>query len=205
MRDDTIDSFLGKLAERTAVPAGGATAALNAALAAALLAMSARFCDGPAHAGQADMIGEIVAEADKLRVECVTLITADGASYAPVLAAYQLPKDTVEQRAARSAAIAAALAAAADPPTEVIAAAARLLDLARTLEPMVNRSIAPDVAAAVEATKAAIATSRTNIEANLSGITNPTARDRLRTVIAGTSRLEARAAQVITAVRARYA
>jgi formiminotetrahydrofolate cyclodeaminase len=51
VRDDTITDYLGKLAERTAAPAGGATAAMNAAQAAALLAMTARYCDGPAHAG----------------------------------------------------------------------------------------------------------------------------------------------------------
>lgn len=204
MPDDTVAGFLGKLAERTAAPAGGATAALNAALAAALLAMSARFCDGQAHAARAGEISEIVAEADRLRDACAALIAADGESYGPVMAAYRLRKDTAEQRAARSAAIAAALVAAAGPPAEVIAAAARLLQLAGTLEPMVNRSIAPDVAAAVEAIRAAVATSRTNIEANMSGITDPAARDRLTAVIAGTTPLEACAAQVIAAIRARY-
>jgi formiminotetrahydrofolate cyclodeaminase len=202
--DDTVTGFLARLAERTAAPAGGATAALNAALAAALLGMSARFCDGPAHAARAGEIGQIVAEADRLRAVCAALIAADGESYGPVMAAYQLRKDTAEQRAVRSAAIAAALVTAAGPPAEVIAAAARLLELAGTLEPMVNRSIAPDVAAAVEAIRAAAATSRTNIEANLSGITDPAARARLTTVIAATTPLEPRAADLIAAIRTRY-
>jgi methenyltetrahydrofolate cyclohydrolase len=205
LRDDTITGFLGKLAERTAAPAGGATAALNAAMAAALIAMSARFCDGPRHAGQAGAIGEIVMEADRLRDACAELIAADGESYGPVLTAYALPKDTAGQRAARSTAISAALVTAAVPAAEVIAAAARLVELAGTLEPLANRSIAPDVAAAVEAIRSAVATSRTNIEANLSGITDPAARDRLTAVIAGTAPLEAGAAEVIVAIRTRYA
>lgn len=205
MDDDTISGFLGRLAERTAAPAGGATAALNAAQAAALIGMSARFCDGRKHAGDAAAIGQIAAEADRLRHACAALIAADGDSYGPVVAACKLPRDTGDQRAARSAAISGALVTAAVPPAEVIAAAARLLELARALEPVVNRSIAPDVAAAVEAIRAALATSRTNIEANLSGITDPAARDRLTLVIAGTGPLEERAAQVIAAVRARYA
>jgi methenyltetrahydrofolate cyclohydrolase len=205
LRDDTITAYLGKLAERTAAPAGGATAALNAAQAAALLAMTARYCDGPVHAGRAEAVGEIIAEADQLRHTCVALMAADGESYGCVMAAYQLPKGTEERRAARAVAIAAALVTAAGPPAEVIAAAARLLDLAQTLQPIVNRSIAPDVAAAVEAIRAAIATSRTNMEANLSGITDPAARDRLSRVIAGVAALEAKAGQVIAAVRARYA
>jgi len=203
--DETVNGFLGMLAERTAAPAGGATAALNAAQAAALLAMSARFCDGRAHAAHTGTIDEIVTEADRLREACAELIAADGESYGSVMAAYRLPKDTEDQRAARSAAIAAALITATDPPARVIAAAARLLEHAETLQPLVSQSIAPDVAAAVEALRAAIATSRTNVEANLAGITDPAARDRLTGVIACVEALEARSAQVIAAVRARYA
>lgn len=204
MQDDTINAFLDALAERTAAPAGGATAALNAAQAAALLAMTARYCDGPAHAQHAEMVAKLIAEADRLRDTCIALMAADGESYGGVMAAYRLPKDTAEQRDARAAAVTAALATAAVPPTEVIEAASRLLAMAQTLQPLVNRSIAPDVAAAVEAVRAAIATSRTNIEANLSGITDPAARDRLTGVIAAVPALETKAGQVVAAVRARY-
>ncbi len=203
--DETIAAYLGKLAERTAAPAGGATAALNAAQAAALLAMTARFCDGPAHAEHAAAIGMVIAEADRLRHESVALMAADGESYGPVLAAYRLPKDTPELRAARSAAIAGAMGAAAGPPAEVIAACARLLELATLLQPTVNRSIAPDLAAAVEAIRAAAATSRTNVEANLSGSADPAARERLTRVIAEAGAVEATASQLIAAVRSRYA
>ena len=204
-RDDTINDYLGRLAERTAAPAGGATAAMNAAQAAALLAMTARYCDGPVHAGNAEAVGKVIAEADQLRHTCVALMAADGEAYGSVMAAYRLPKDTEELRAARSAAIAGALVTAAGPPAEVIAAGARLLELAQVLEPIVSRSIAPDVAAAAEAIRAAVATSRTNVEANLSGVTDSAARDQLTRVITGVAVLEAKAGQVIAAVRARYA
>jgi methenyltetrahydrofolate cyclohydrolase len=69
----------------------------------------------------------------------------------------------------------------------------------------VSRSIAPDLAAAVEAIRAAIGTSATNVAANLSGITDPAARDRLTRAITEADALEERAVQVIAAVRARYA
>lgn len=227
MHDETIAGYLGKLAERTAAPAGGATAALNAAQAAALLAMSARFCDRDPAAAQAvaaaagagdaghtgtaasadagaGAVDALIANADRIVEVCTALIAADGEAYGPVLAAYKLPKATEEERTARSAAISRALTAAAVPPAEVIAVAARLLELARTLQPMVNRSIAPDVAAAVEAIRAAVGTSRTNIAANLSGITDQAARDRLASVAAAADALEEQAAQVIAAVRSRY-
>jgi formiminotetrahydrofolate cyclodeaminase len=200
-----ISAYLAGLAERTAVPAGGATAALNAAQAAALLAMTARYCDGPKHAGHAGTIGSVIAEADRLRQDCVSLMAADGESYGAVMAAYALPRDTEERRAAGSEAITAAMVTAAGPPAEVIAAALSLLELAQVLQPMVNSTIAPDVAAAVEALRAAAGTSRTNVEANLSGIADPDARSRLAGAVADVELLEARAGQVIAAVRARYA
>jgi formiminotetrahydrofolate cyclodeaminase/uncharacterized protein (DUF2249 family)/quercetin dioxygenase-like cupin family protein len=205
LADETIASYLGKLAERSAAPAGGATAALNVAHAAALLAMSARFCDGPKHAEHAGTVDTIVADADRLRRACTALMDADGESYGSVLAAYRLPKDTDEERAARSAAVSAALITASGPGADVIAAAGRLLELAESLQPIVNRSIAPDVAAAVEAIRAALGTSRTNLSANLFGIADPAARDRLTATVAEAHTLEARSSQVIAAVRARYA
>lgn len=204
MRDETIDVFLGKLAQRTAAPAGGATAALNAAQAAALLAMTARFCDGPRHAGNAETVETIIGDAERLRDKCTALVAADGAAYGPVMAAYALPRDTEELKAARSAAIAEAMVTAAVPPSEVIAAGARLLELAELLQPIVNRSIAADVAAAVESARAAIGTSRTNVEANLSGVTDAAARDQLTQVVADVDALEARAVKVIAALRAVY-
>jgi len=204
LADETVASYLGRLAERSAAPAGGATAALNVAHAAALLAMSARFCDGPKRAEHAETVDLIVAEANRLRRAGTALMDADGESYGSVLAAYQLPKDTEEERAARSAAISAALVTASGPGADVIATAGRLLGLAELLQPIVNRSIAPDVAAAVEAIRAGVGTSATNVAANLSGIADPTARDSLTATIGEARALEARASQVIAAVRARY-
>ncbi|MGB6453759.1 MAG: cyclodeaminase/cyclohydrolase family protein, partial [Streptosporangiaceae bacterium] len=98
MRDETIDSFLDKLAARAPVPGGGATAALHAAQAAALLGMTARYTEGPRYAEHADSIRMIAAEADRLRAVSADLIATDGAAFGAVAAAYRLPKDTDEQR-----------------------------------------------------------------------------------------------------------
>jgi formiminotetrahydrofolate cyclodeaminase len=47
VREQTIEAFLTDLAARIPAPGGGATAALHAAQAAALLGMVARYSDGP--------------------------------------------------------------------------------------------------------------------------------------------------------------
>jgi formiminotetrahydrofolate cyclodeaminase len=201
-RDETIGSFLERLAARTAAPAGGAAAALNAAQAAALLAMVARYTTGPKYEAVAQTAERVIREADQLRAECTDLIAADAAAFGSVAAAYALPKDTADQQAARSAAIAGALVTATEPPAAVIAAAARLLDLAEALAPAGNRTVLGDLAAAADVIRAATATSRINVEANLAGITDIAARERYGDVVARVDLLLARADAVTSAVRA---
>jgi methenyltetrahydrofolate cyclohydrolase len=201
-RDETVGSFLGKLAARTAAPAGGAAAALTAAQGAALLAMVARYTTGPRYADVAQTAERVIREADQLRAECTDLIAADAAAFGSVAAAYALPKDTSVQQAARSAAIAAALVTATEPPAAVIAAAARLLDLAEALAPAGNRTVLGDLAAAADAIRAAAATSRILVEANLTGITDSAARERYGETVARVGPLLARADAVTSAVRA---
>jgi methenyltetrahydrofolate cyclohydrolase len=205
VREETIGGFLDKLAARAPVPGGGATAALHAAQAAALLGMTARYSDGPRYAEHAATISMIVAEADRLREASADLISRDGEAFGAVAEAYRLPKDTGEQRASRSAAIAAAMITASSPPAELIGIGTRLLELAEQLRPIVNRTVVGDVAAAVEATRAAVATCRVNVAANLAGITDPAARARLTAAAGAVDELEERAARLTMAVRAGFA
>jgi methenyltetrahydrofolate cyclohydrolase len=202
LRDETIGGFLQKLAARAPVPGGGATAALHAAQAAALLGMAARYSDGPRYAEHAATISVIVSEADRLREAAADLIALDGEAFGAVAEAYGLPKDTDEQRSARSAAIAAAMITASSPPAELIGIGTRLLALAEQLQPVVNPTVIGDVAAAAEAIRASVATCRVNVVANLTGVTDPAARARLTEVADAVDALEARAARLTAAIRA---
>ena len=203
--DETIRAFLDQLAARLPAPGGGATATLHAAQAAALLAMVARYSEGPKYAEHAQTVRRVLAEAERLRGECTDLVAADAGAFASVAASYALPRDTPAQKAARSAAIAATLITAAEPPAEVIKAAGRLLDLAEDLRPVANRTVLSDVAAAAEAIRAAAATGRINVEVNLSGITDAAAREVYADVVARVDILLARADKVAAAVRAELA
>src|SRR5215469_6508073 len=118
MPDETIAHFLARLAARSAAPGGGATGALHAAQAAALLAMVARFSDGPRH--DAEVVGRVRATADGIAGEAIELAEADQVAFEKVAAAYQLPKDIDAQRAARSEAIADALSGASRPPADLM-------------------------------------------------------------------------------------
>ncbi len=199
MRDQTIEAFLGQLAARVPAPGGGATAALHAAQAAALLAMVARYSDGARY--DAGLMGRVVTQADTLREEALVLAEADAAAFGAVADAYRLPKDTGDQQAARSAAIAEAVAGAAWPPASVVRVARVLTDLAGELLPAGNRNVITDVAAAAEAARAAAVTARVNIEVNLRSIKDPAVAAELRAAAAVTDEVTERADRIVAAVR----
>jgi methenyltetrahydrofolate cyclohydrolase len=199
MRDETIGSFLTRLAARSAAPGGGATGALHAAQAAALLAMVARFSDGPRY--DAETVGRVRAAADGLADEAIDLAVADEAAFAKVAAAYQLPKQTPEEQQARSAAIAESVAGAARPPADLMAASVRLIGLAEELLPAANKNVISDVAAASAAIAAAAVTARVNIEANLPGIKDDGLTAELTATAALADGVADRADRVIVAVR----
>jgi formiminotetrahydrofolate cyclodeaminase len=199
VRGETVETFLGQLAARVPAPGGGATAALHAAQAAALVAMVARYSNGARY--DADLMGRIITEADGLRDEALTLAEADAEAFGAVSAAYQLPKGTDELVGARSAAIAEALVGAAQPPADVIRAAFRLIELAEELRPAGNRNVITDVAAAAEAARAAAVTARVNIEVNLRGIRASPIRDELTATAAFTDEIIVRADEIVAAVR----
>jgi methenyltetrahydrofolate cyclohydrolase len=199
MRDQTLEAFLGELAARVPAPGGGATAALHAAQAAALLAMVARYSDGPRY--DAELMASVVARADKLRDSALTAAEDDAAAFGAVADAYRLPKDTDQEKAARAAAIAQAVAGAARPPAFVVDLARQLTGLAEELLPAGNRNVITDVAAGAEAARAAAVTARVNLEVNLRGIKDPALAAELTATAAVTDEIIERAGRVVAAVR----
>ncbi|MFF5210199.1 cyclodeaminase/cyclohydrolase family protein [Streptosporangium sp. NPDC000396] len=201
MRDEKISDFLERLADRVPAPGGGASAALHAAQAAALVGMVARYSTGEKYAQHETAVNLILARADELRGGALQLAEDDAAAFTAVTDAYRLPKATEEEKAARSEAIATALVDAARPPVRVIEVAGLVVELAERLLPIGNRNVITDVAAAAEAARAAATTARVNVEINLGGIKDERIRGEL---VAGTAKVDdiaARADQVTAAVR----
>ena len=202
MRNDTIDSFLNALADRVPAPGGGASAALHAAQAAALVAMVARYSDGPRFAEHADLVHKVRDTADRLRDDALALAEDDVTAFTAVTEAYRLPKGDDREKAERSAAIEAATLGAARPPQALVRLVSRILDLAEDLLPVGNRNVVSDVAAAAEAARAAATTARVNIEINLGGVAEAGARAELLAAADSVDGLVDRAERLTTAVRA---
>ncbi len=201
MRDETIGDFLDRLADRVPAPGGGASAALQAAQGAALLAMVARFSTGEEYAENRATIDRIIAEAEELRTIALRLGEADAEAFAAVASAYRMPKATDTEQQERSEAIAKALANATWPPAKLIGVASMIVDLAGALVTLGNRSVLSDVAGAAEAARAAVATARVNVEINLAGIADEQTSLEMIADADKADAIIARAEQVTAAVR----
>jgi methenyltetrahydrofolate cyclohydrolase len=201
MRDETIGDFLDRLADRVPSPGGGASAALQAAQGAALLAMVARFSTGEEYAEHQATIERIITEADELRAIALRLGEADAEAFAAVANAYRMPKSTDAELGERSEAIAKALANATWPPAKLIGVAGMVVDLAGALVTIGNQNVLSDVAGAAEAARAAVATARVNVEINLAGIADEQTSLEMIADADKADDIIARAEQVTAAVR----
>ena len=201
----TLGDFLGQLAARLPAPGAGATAAIEAALSASLVAMVGRFTSGERYAEHRELVAEVVPQADAVRDDCLAAAAADETAFTAVTEAYRLPQGTPEEQAARHEAVHAAQLRAAQPPSDVISAAVALLSLAERLLPIANPNVVSDVAAATSAARAAATTARLAVEVNLRGIPAGADRERLVASAARVDELVRRADAVETSVRERIA
>ena len=176
---ETINDYLARLASREPTPGGGAAAALHAAQGAALVAMVARYTTGTKYEQHAELVTRIISSADGLVAQALRLADADQQAFQGVIDAYKLPTGTDDLKAARTASIQDALVQAAKTPAQLILLAGAVVDLATELFEVANANVISDVAAAVDAARAAATTARVNIDINVVAIKDTETRSRL--------------------------
>ena len=131
MKDLSCAQFLAQLASKAPTPGGGGTAALAGAAGVALGNMVGCLTTGKKKyaAVEAD-IQALNARASALRLELEALVQADADAFAPLAAAYGLPKDTPEQAAHKAAVLEAALDGASAVPLQIMEKCAEGIALA---------------------------------------------------------------------------
>ena len=192
IRDESIESYLGRLASGEPTPGGGATGALAVAEGAGLLAMAARFSAAE----------EDARSSEGLIAACLGLADGDERGFGAVAEAFGLPRDTLEDRARRSAAIQAALAEAVRPPRGIVDAAARALDLAERVLDAANPNVLSDVGAALGCIRGGLTAAAVTLETNLGPLRDEGLEGILRTDVDRADRLVARADALLGRVRA---
>jgi formiminotetrahydrofolate cyclodeaminase len=178
---EPLDDWLEQLGSPAPAPGGGAAAALAAATGAALIEMVVNLTVGKtAYAEHEPHVQPIGEQARALRRRALELIDADAAAFSRVMAAYGLPRQTEEEKAARTAAIQAAAAGAARPPLEIAEVAARIIELSAALPGRSNRNVLSDVGVAASLAGSALESAAINVEVNLGTVKDAGVREGLR-------------------------
>lgn len=169
--EQRVIDFVAATASKEPTPGGGAIAALTAATGAALAEMVANLTFGKKgyEAVQTEMEA-LQAKAEAIRERMLELSQADADVFNIFMNALGLPKNTDEEKAARTAAIQQAYKDAAMVPFEIGELANQIFDLAELASRKGNQNLITDgIIAAINA-RAAVKSAFLNVRINLSGI-----------------------------------
>jgi len=191
----TVDRFVEVLASDAPTPGGGAAGAIAGAAGAAMIAMVGRLTvDKEGYEDLRGRMVELVAAADAARAAFLELADRDAHAFDSVMEAFRMPKDTDEERSARSAAIQAGYERAASVPQEVARAAVDLMALAEDATAMGNPQAASDGLSGAASLYCAALCAMANVEINAASLKDVSVRERMLDELAS---LRARADQLL--------
>lgn len=171
LRDLTVKDFIDETASESPAPGGGSIAALSAASAAALITMVANLTLGKK--GYEEVQGEmeeIKKIAGEYKDKFVNYIDEDSDAFNKIMAAFKMPKETDEEKKARTAAVQSAFKGAATVPLNVAKDAFKLLDLAKVVIEKGNQNAVTDGAVAAMSSRTAVLSALYNVKINLGSI-----------------------------------
>lgn len=171
LTDLTVKGFLDTTAGKDPVPGGGSISALCGSIAAALTEMVAGLTIGKKkYAEVEEQMKQLVERVQEIRHQLILDVDRDSEAYNVVFAAFQMPKETDEEKAARSAQIQEATKIAANVPMEV---ARRVYSLLSDIEEVVsngNQNAVTDGCVAMMSARNAIIGALFNVRINLTSI-----------------------------------
>ena len=166
-------------------PGGGSASALAGATGAALLAMVAAMPKNRASTAEdAGLLQAAGTRCGKLSDALLDLVDRDSDAYDAVVAAYRLPKNSDDEKAARKTGIQAAMKGAAETPLDTMRYAAEALEAAPIVGRLGSANASSDVVVAIELLSAAVRGARANVEINLESLDDAAYVARLREEVA---------------------
>ena len=173
MMERTCSQFLAELASKAPTPGGGGTAALVGAAGVALGNMVGNLTTGKKkYAAVEEKIQALNAKAETLRNEREALVQEDAEAFAPLAAAYGLPKDTPEQAADKERVMETALTRAALVPIKIMQKCLEGITLAYSYAVDGSTMAISDAGCAAVLCKAALQAASLNVFVNTKLMTN---------------------------------
>jgi formiminotetrahydrofolate cyclodeaminase len=167
IKDKSIQIFLDELASKSATPGGGSVSALMGAQSAALTSMVCNLTIGkPKYAEVETEMQALLQKSEALRAKLTGLIKADVDVFNRLMAAYGLPKETDEEKMARTEAIQTVLKAATEVPLDCARACAEAIELSRCAANKGNLGVISDAGAAVLAGYSGLKSAALNVYIN---------------------------------------
>ena len=171
LADLTVREFADLVASGAPAPGGGSAAAYCGAVGAALTAMAACLTQGrKKYAEFADRAAETEAEAKALQARLIDVMERDTEAFQAVSRAFGMPKESEEEKAARSAAIQEGLRGCIRTPMEMMELCDETISLAASLPGRFNETSASDLGVAVLSLKAGIQGAWLNVLINLASL-----------------------------------
>jgi formiminotetrahydrofolate cyclodeaminase len=171
IKDKSIQIFLDELASKSATPGGGSVSALMGAQSAALTSMVCNLTIGkPKYAEVEIEMQTLLQKSEALREKLTGLIKADVDVFNRLMAAYGLPKETDEEKAARTEAIQTVLKAATEVPLDCARACAEAIELSRCAANKGYLGVISDAGAAVMAGYGGLKSAALNVYINTGGL-----------------------------------
>jgi glutamate formiminotransferase / formiminotetrahydrofolate cyclodeaminase len=166
-----LRQFCNETLSDSPAPGGGSVAALMGALGASVGGMVANLSAGKRGWDEKlDYFSGWAVKAQQLKDELLFLVDEDTAAFNKVINAFSLPKDSVEEKAARSAAIQLANKYAAEIPLRVMETAFKSYQLLAEMAEKGNPASISDVGVGLLASRACIDGAAMNVRINLAGI-----------------------------------
>jgi glutamate formiminotransferase len=163
-----LRGFCNETLSDSPAPGGGSVAALMGALGASLGGMVANLSAGKGGwDDKLEYFSTWAVKAQQLKDELLSLVDEDTAAFNKVMDAFALPKESADEKAARSTAIEQATRYAAEVPLKVMETASKSYELLAEMANKGNPASVSDVGVGALATRACIEGAALNVRINL--------------------------------------
>jgi glutamate formiminotransferase / formiminotetrahydrofolate cyclodeaminase len=164
-----LREFCNETLSDSPAPGGGSVAALMGALGASLGGMVANLSAGKrGWDDKLEYFSNWAVKAQRLKDELLSMVDEDTSAFNKVMAAFALPKESAEEKAARAAAIEEATKDAAEVPLKVMETASKSYEMLSEMAQNGNPASISDVGVGLLATRACVEGAALNVKINLS-------------------------------------